>query len=415
MMRSIRKWELALGILATSILAQNNIEGVTNRIHNNHHPKVRLVAHAVSNIVTYVTTQRAYAGTVYKWVDDNGVVHYTDSLVDAESLEGRVVESYKTQETKKSDISHVEPTNQQTTDEAIQSETAQNQTKRIAELTPDELRQLIDKTCAYITAEYHGTESGRKRWELKQLAEKLHLTFDITKPYKTNMPGQFREAGILFVRTKEVLDSKLADRHTYTFGSILKEYTIDGKIPVTLYSSDGFVRSLRDSLDEAVSTLGQCISGMIFIDQSRVKERASQVYDYSKRIRKFRGPLRLACRDFLNYKKANHDLTKDQLIESFTQELIRVHVAHERAHVYDTSQNNPVDREVIASLAALRDVPTLSSLHAGLVYANQDVQKKIRELFRKYGYDPNDLYTNPVEEISKVAAKILRKEYAFYI
>ena len=71
--------------------------------------------------------------------------------------------------------------------------------------------------------------------------------------------------------------------------------------------------------------------------------------------------------------------------------------------------------EVIASLAALRDVPTLSSLHAGLVYANQDVQKKIRELFRKYGYDPNDLYTNPVEEISKVAAKILRKEYAFYI
>ncbi len=361
-----------------------------------------------------VLLETSFSGETYKWVDDNGVVHYTDSPVDAESLEGRVVESYKTQETKKSDVSHVEPTNQQTTDEAIQAQPAPNQRKRIAELTPDELRELIDGTCAYITAEYHGTESGSKQWKLKQFAEKLHLTFDITKPYETNIPGQFREASILFVRTKEGLDSKLAARHTYTFGSILKEYKIDGNIPVTIYSSDRFVRSLRDSLEENVSTLGRCISGMIFIDQSRVKERASQIYDYSKHIRKFKGPFRLACRDFLNYKKANHGLAKNQLIESFTQELIQVHVAHERAHVYDTSQNNPVDREVIASLAALRDIPTLSSLSCALEYANQYVQKKVRELFRKYGYDPNDLYTNPVEEISKVAGKILRKEYAFY-
>jgi len=378
-MKSIKKWGLSLCILAASNLA----------------------------------LQQPYAGTVYKWVDDNGVVHYTDTPGDPELFEAREVESFEVKERKRHGLGRTKPVEQkaaeQTNDLASKTQARDpDQPKRIAELSPDQIGELIDKTWAYIQAEYAGTDLGKKQRELRRLVTKLRLNFDIKKPYKTRLREQFKEVGILFLRSKTE-----ADRFEYVFGQIIKESKIDRHIPVTIFSTEGFVGRPRETHD-AVLTLGFCRSGEVFINESSTRTQAIAIYDYSKRIRRLRGPFRLICRDFLNYKKTTDNLTKTELIQAYLYELIGVIIAHEKAHIHDSHTKDPIKREVIACLAALRDVPTLSALYYALSYAHQQVQKDIRQLFTKYGYDPNSLYVNPVEDISKVAGTILKKEYHFY-
>ena len=412
-MKAIKKWGLALSILAASNLAQYKLDNLSNRIRNNNQAKPYGIAQYTDNALTYVASQPAYAGTIYKWVDDNGRVHYSDSASDPKLFDEHEVESFEVPKRKTPRFTHTKPAKRDIGNRIEQTATQtkaekSDDTRRISELLDDELHELIDKTSAYVEAESFGTDLRRKQRQLQELAKRLNLNFDITNPYKTRLREQFKEVGVLFLSSKKGLG-----RFEYMFGQIMNESKIDGHIPVTIYSTKGFVNCSRESLDTGIK-LGFAWSGEIFINESNIRTKAIEVYNYSKRIRRLRGPVRLICHDFLNYKKTRDNLTKSELIESYAQELIKVTTAHERAHIYDTRNRDLVERETIACLAALRDVPTLSALHDALCYADKRVQKNVRQLFTKYGYDPNSLYGNPVEKISKVAGEILEKECRFY-